>query len=50
VGDVKTSEVAGKVAAYSPVPGGVWPLTVACIFANVLTLQSYKDVLKPYKL
>jgi methylenetetrahydrofolate dehydrogenase (NADP+)/methenyltetrahydrofolate cyclohydrolase len=23
VGDVKTSEVAGKVAAYSPVPGGV---------------------------
>lgn len=50
VGDVKTSEVAGKVAAYSPVPGGVWPLTVACIFANVLTLQSYKDILKPYKL
>ncbi len=50
VGDVKIEEIADKVSAYTPVPGGVWPLTVACIFANVLTLQSYADVLKPYKL
>jgi hypothetical protein len=25
-------------------------LTVACIFDNVFVLQSYLDVLKPYKL
>lgn len=50
VGDVKIEEIADKVSAYTPVPGGVWPLTVACIFANVLTLQKYAEVLKPYKL
>lgn len=50
VWDVKSSEIAGKVAAYSPVPGWVWPLTVACIFANILSLQEHKEVLKPYKL
>ncbi|MCX6822561.1 MAG: bifunctional 5,10-methylenetetrahydrofolate dehydrogenase/5,10-methenyltetrahydrofolate cyclohydrolase [candidate division SR1 bacterium] len=50
VGDVKIEEIADKVSAYTPVPGGVGPLTVACIFANVLTLQSYAEVLKPYKL
>lgn len=50
VGDVKVSEIADKVAAYTPVPGGVGPLTVACIFANVLSLQWYADILKPYKL
>lgn len=50
VGDVKIAELVDKVAAYSPVPGGVWPLTVGCIFSNVLALQEYADVLKPYKL
>jgi methylenetetrahydrofolate dehydrogenase (NADP+)/methenyltetrahydrofolate cyclohydrolase len=50
VGDVNIERVAEKVSAYTPVPGGVWPLTVACIFANVITLQGYKEVLKPYKL
>ncbi|MFA7717974.1 MAG: bifunctional 5,10-methylenetetrahydrofolate dehydrogenase/5,10-methenyltetrahydrofolate cyclohydrolase [Candidatus Absconditabacterales bacterium] len=50
VGDVNREKVAEKVSAYTPVPGGVGPLTVACIFANVITLQGYKDVLKPYKL
>jgi 5,10-methylene-tetrahydrofolate dehydrogenase/methenyl tetrahydrofolate cyclohydrolase len=47
---VNREKVAEKVSAYTPVPWGVWPLTVACIFANVITLQGYKDVLKPYKL
>ena len=50
VGDVQIDAIAEKVAAYTPVPGGVGPLTVACIFSNVLDLQAYKEVLKPYKL
>lgn len=50
VGDVNISTIQDKVASYTPVPGGVWPLTVACLFDNVFVLQSYADVLKPYKL
>jgi methylenetetrahydrofolate dehydrogenase (NADP+)/methenyltetrahydrofolate cyclohydrolase len=50
VGDVNIDLIKDKVAAYTPVPGGVGPLTVACLFANVFVLQSYSDVLKPYKL
>jgi len=50
VGDVNIETIEDKVASYTPVPGGVGPLTVACIFANVFTLQSYLDLLKPYKL
>lgn len=50
VGDVQIDAIADKVAAYTPVPGGVGPLTVACIFSNVLDLQNYKEILKPYKL
>ena len=50
VGDVNVDTVKNRVAAYTPVPGGVWPLTVACLFDNVFVLQSYLDILKPYKL
>lgn len=50
VGDVNIDTIKDKVAAYTPVPGGVGPLTVACLFANVFTLQAYLDILKPYKL
>ncbi len=50
VGDVNIETIQDKVASYTPVPGGVGPLTVACIFDNVFTLQTYQDVLKPYKL
>lgn len=50
VGDVNIETIKDKVAAYTPVPGGVGPLTVACLFDNVFVLQSYLDVLKPYKL
>ena len=39
VGDVDP-EVHEKVLAYSPVPGGVGPLTVACLLRN--TLKAYK--------
>ncbi len=50
VGDVNIEAIKEKVSAYTPVPGGIWPLTVACLFDNIFTLQSYKDILKPYKL
>ncbi len=50
VGDVHIATIQDKVASYTPVPGGIWPLTVACLFDNVFVLQSYLDVLKPYKL
>jgi methylenetetrahydrofolate dehydrogenase (NADP+)/methenyltetrahydrofolate cyclohydrolase len=38
VGDVAFSEVEPIVASITPVPGGVGPLTVACLFANLLDL------------
>jgi len=50
VGDVQLDKIADMVASYTPVPGGIGPLTVACLFDNVFELQSYKDILKPFKL
>lgn len=38
VGDIDADSVAGKISAFSPVPGGVGPLTVAVLFKNLLTL------------
>lgn len=38
VGDVKQSEVRGQVAALTPVPGGVGPMTIACLLENTLIL------------
>lgn len=39
-GDVQLEQIKDKVRAYTPIPGGVWPLTVASLFANVLKLQA----------
>jgi methylenetetrahydrofolate dehydrogenase (NADP+)/methenyltetrahydrofolate cyclohydrolase len=36
VGDVDPVDVAEKAAAYSPVPGGVGPLTIAMLMANTV--------------
>lgn len=36
VGDVHPLDVAEKAAAYSPVPGGVGPLTIAMLMANTV--------------
>lgn len=36
VGDVAFGEVARVVRAISPVPGGVGPLTIACLFQNLI--------------
>ncbi len=38
VGDVDFNEVEPLVSAITPVPGGVGPLTVACLFENLLDL------------
>lgn len=35
-GDVAYGEVAEKAAAITPVPGGVGPMTIACLLANTL--------------
>jgi methylenetetrahydrofolate dehydrogenase (NADP+)/methenyltetrahydrofolate cyclohydrolase len=40
VGDVDTAAVLPKVAAITPVPGGVGPMTIAMLLAN--TLQSWR--------
>ncbi len=50
VGDVNFDDIANKVAYITPVPWWVWPLTVACLFDNVFTLQEHKEILKKYKL
>ncbi len=36
VGDVAFDEALGRVAAITPVPGGVGPMTVACLLENTL--------------
>ncbi|MCC6720130.1 MAG: bifunctional methylenetetrahydrofolate dehydrogenase/methenyltetrahydrofolate cyclohydrolase [Acetobacteraceae bacterium] len=37
VGDVAHGEVAGHAGAITPVPGGVGPMTIACLLENTLT-------------
>ena len=37
VGDVCFSEMVGLVAGVTPVPGGVGPMTIACLLANTVT-------------
>ena len=36
IGDVDPSVVAEKAGAYTPVPGGVGPLTIAMLMANTV--------------
>jgi methylenetetrahydrofolate dehydrogenase (NADP+)/methenyltetrahydrofolate cyclohydrolase len=36
VGDVATSEAIGRASHITPVPGGVGPMTVACLLHNTL--------------
>ncbi len=38
VGDVHPVEVARVASAYTPVPGGVGPLTIAMLMANTVAL------------
>lgn len=39
VGDVQREKIQDKVMAVTPVPGGVGPVTVASLFANIQTLR-----------
>jgi methylenetetrahydrofolate dehydrogenase (NADP+) / methenyltetrahydrofolate cyclohydrolase len=39
VGDVNPLDVAGRATAYTPVPGGVGPLTIAMLMANTVALS-----------
>ena len=41
VGDVKFDELKEKSKAITPVPGGVGPMTIACLLKN--TLKCFKD-------
>ena len=40
VGDVDFEQVQNKVKAITPVPGGVGPMTIACLLKN--TLECFK--------
>lgn len=40
VGDVEQAAAEERSGAYTPVPGGVGPMTIACLLANTLTAYS----------
>ena len=42
-GDVDFEKVKDKVYAISPVPGWVWPMTVASLFGNIFTIWWQKE-------
>ncbi len=45
IGDTDWSELEDSVAGITPVPGGVGPVTVACLFHNLIALQQFsKDI------
>lgn len=46
VWDVNFERVEKNVKAISPVPGWVWPLTVACLFNNIRVIWEQKEKLK----
>jgi methylenetetrahydrofolate dehydrogenase (NADP+) / methenyltetrahydrofolate cyclohydrolase len=37
VGDVEFAAACERAGAITPVPGGVGPMTIACLLANVVT-------------
>jgi len=39
VWDIDFESVKDKVEYITPVPGGIWPLTVACLFENIFDIQ-----------
>lgn len=47
VGDVDTAAAAAHAAAITPVPGGVGPMTIACLLANTITTASLINGLVP---
>lgn len=49
VGDVHFDSVKDIVAAITPVPGGVGPMTIACLLKNTMDLAEYRWSLKNEK-
>jgi methylenetetrahydrofolate dehydrogenase (NADP+)/methenyltetrahydrofolate cyclohydrolase len=49
VGDVDYGAAAAVAGAISPVPGGVGPMTIACLLANAVTTASLINGLTPPK-
>ena len=45
-GDVDFEKVENKVYAISPVPGWVWPMTVASLFGNIFTIWEQKNTIE----
>lgn len=46
VWDIDYNDVKWKIKAITPVPGWVWPLTVACLFNNIKVINEQKIKLK----
>ena len=44
VGDIELTEVVHKCSAYTPVPGGVGPMTIATLISQ--TVESFEKTLK----
>jgi methylenetetrahydrofolate dehydrogenase (NADP+)/methenyltetrahydrofolate cyclohydrolase len=49
VGDVEFKAAAERAGAITPVPGGVGPMTIACLLANTVTTASLINGLEPPK-
>jgi len=49
VGDVEFASAAERAGAITPVPGGVGPMTIACLLANTVTTASLINGLEPPK-
>ena len=49
-GDVNFEMVKDKVHAISPVPGWVWPMTVASLFGNIFTIWNQKEKIEKLSL
>jgi methylenetetrahydrofolate dehydrogenase (NADP+)/methenyltetrahydrofolate cyclohydrolase len=47
VGDVAFAEAAEVAGAITPVPGGVGPMTIACLLANTLRAAAMRAGLPP---
>ncbi|MGN6488696.1 MAG: bifunctional methylenetetrahydrofolate dehydrogenase/methenyltetrahydrofolate cyclohydrolase FolD [Devosia sp.] len=49
IGDVEFAAAAERAGAITPVPGGVGPMTIACLLANTVTTASLINGLEPPK-
>ncbi|WP_341897582.1 bifunctional methylenetetrahydrofolate dehydrogenase/methenyltetrahydrofolate cyclohydrolase FolD [Ferrovibrio terrae] len=47
VGDVHFASVAAVAGVITPVPGGVGPMTIACLLQNTLTAACYREQIDP---